>query len=237
MTRGSVTYRSRASDELIAFFEAQIRTGNLKTGQPLPSERKIAQEHGVSRTVAREVVFGLENKGLVIRRTGYRPVVVRAGNETTVENPDTFASKLIAPKSGVRDLFNLHIWMEALLAREAALNATDADLRDFETALNANENAIDDPELFTETDVAFHAVIYSLSGNPLFPEIHNEFTDRLAPHWAKTQRCYAQNKRNFEAHKRIYDAVLLRDPDAAETAVRDHLNSTWRQVSVAFQMD
>jgi DNA-binding FadR family transcriptional regulator len=36
-----------------------------------------------------------------------------------------------------------------------------------------------------------------------------------------------EDKRSYEAHSRIYEAVAARDPDAAENAMREHLESGW----------
>jgi len=44
-----------------------------------------------------------------------------------------------------------------------------------------------------------------------------------------------RNTTNYEAHARIFEMILLRDPDAAERALRDHLDAAWRQVSETFQ--
>lgn len=36
-----------------------------------------------------------------------------------------------------------------------------------------------------------------------------------------------EDQRGYDAHARIYAAVKARDPDAAEQAMRDHLESGW----------
>ncbi|MDJ0968568.1 MAG: GntR family transcriptional regulator, partial [Kiloniellales bacterium] len=64
MTEAKGAARStRAADGLIQIFEKQILDGTLRDGQPLPPEREIVQTYGVSRTVVREAVLALSNKG------------------------------------------------------------------------------------------------------------------------------------------------------------------------------
>src|SRR5436190_23260527 len=47
-----------------------ILSGRLETGQRLPSERTIAQRHGLSRMTARQAVELLVRRGTVYRRPG-----------------------------------------------------------------------------------------------------------------------------------------------------------------------
>jgi len=163
LTDESSTSRERAADKLVAFFEGQILSGDMAEGATLPSEREIVQDHGVSRTVVREAVLALSNKGLVRARPGYRPVVAKPGYDNAIEVVSSLASKLLSQQGGVRNLFDLRIMMEVSLAREAALKATSADLQKMKTALEANEVAIDDSNLFYETDVATHPYLRSHS--------------------------------------------------------------------------
>jgi DNA-binding GntR family transcriptional regulator len=47
-------------------------------------------------------------------------------------------------------------------------------------------------------------------------------------------RLVDRNQRNFEAHSAIFQAILMRDPDAAEAALRSHLDAAWDQVRDTF---
>jgi len=235
VTDESLTSRERAADRLIVFFEQKILSGDMAEGATLPSEREIVQVHGVSRTVVREAVLALSNKGLVRARPGYRPVVAKPGYDSAIEVVSSLASKLLSQQGGVRNLFDLRIMMEVSLARQAALNATCGDLQKMKAALEANEAAIDDSHQFYETDVAFHGVLYEVPNNPLLASVHKAYTDWLAPQWRQMPRMPGRNKSNYEAHARIYEAILMRDPDASEAATRAHLDSAWDQVSATFQ--
>ena len=39
-----------------------------------------------------------------------------------------------------------------------------------------------------------------------------------------------KNQTNFEAHRKIYEAILMRDPDSAEERLCEHLTYAWNQV-------
>lgn len=225
---------ARAADNLIKVFERQILDGTLKDGQPLPPEREIVQTYGVSRTVAREAVVALSNRGLIEARPRFRPVVRTPGYDAAIQAVGSIVSRLLSVKGGVRNLFDLRIMMEAALVREAALHANKDHIRRMKDALAANGAAIDDSQRFFETDVAFHAILYDIPDNPVLPSIQKAYVGWLSTHWLQMPRNPDRNRLNFEAHTRIYETILTRDPDAAEAALRAHMDAAWRQVRETF---
>lgn len=231
MTASAKDHKVRAADELVGSFERQILNRELRVGDPLPPEREIVQEHGVSRTVVREAVRMLASKGLIKAQPGYRPIVVEPGYDAAVEVLGSIVTQLLGQPNGVRNLFDVRIRMEASLVREAAKSASATDLERLEKALEANKAAIDNSTLFYETDIDFHGVLYEIPGNPALPSIHRAYTQWLSQHWRAMPRSPNRNETNFKYHKAIFDAILRRDPDKAEAAIRDHLEFAWRQVS------
>ncbi|MEM9371196.1 MAG: FCD domain-containing protein [Pseudomonadota bacterium] len=225
----------RAADELFRIFADKISSGALRDGEPLPPEREIVETYGVSRTVVREAVTALSNRGLIEARPRHRPVVRAPSFETAFEAVDDLVNRLLQDKGGVRNLFDTRIMIEAALARQAALKAKKDDLRALRNALEANRAAIDDSALFYRTDMEFHNVFYRIPENPVLPAIHKAYTTWLEPHWLQMPRLPDRNRANFEAHSAIFEAVLMRDPDAAETALRTHLDSAWKQVRLTFE--
>lgn len=226
--------KRRAADDLIATFERQIVDGELKVGEMLPPEREIVQAYGVSRTVVREAVLALANKGLVDARPRYRPVVRKPDYDAAFEAVGAVANRLLAVPGSVRNLFDLRIMVEASLVREAAMHAQKTHISALNAALKANEAAINKTEEFYTTDVAFHRVLYDLIDNPLLPSINRAYTNWLSRQWTQMPRNPDRNRKNFNAHRAIYEAILLRDPDAAEAKLRSHLDDAWNQVCETF---
>jgi GntR family transcriptional regulator, sialic acid-inducible nan operon repressor len=135
---------------------------------------------------------------------------------------------------GVKTLYDTRIFLEAALVRHAALHARKDDLEALKTALAANEAAIPDSDRFYRTDVAFHAVLYDIPKNPIFPSIHKAFTAWLAPHWVKMPRSPGRNRVNFLRHSDIFHAIRDRDAEAAEAALNSHLHAAWEYVRGTF---
>ncbi|WP_342077631.1 FCD domain-containing protein [Yoonia sp. SS1-5] len=224
----------RAADDLFRTLEDMINTGVLKEGDPLPPEREIVSTYGVSRTVVREALLAMSNKGLVEARPRYRPIVRRPSYKTAIKTVDNVVGRLLREPDGVANLFETRILIEVALAREAAKRPDDAHIAPLKQALEDNHAAIKDSEAFYQTDMAFHKVLFDLSGNPVLPAIHAAYSTWLAPQWSQMPRRPTRNSRNFAAHERIFEAIQAGSADAAEEAVRAHLHEAWQQVKETF---
>lgn len=226
--------KGRAADLVVQGLSQQIQSGELSDGQPLPSERSLMEEFGISRTVVREAVVALSNKGLIETRPRHRPVVRKPGVEAAFDAVESIVSHLLHEPGGVKNLFDSRILIEVVLVREAAQKATKDHLIALKEALTANEAAINDSEAFYETDIAFHQVLYNIPGNPVLTAINKAYTNWLRPQWSQMPRLPDRNRENHEAHLQIYEAILMRDPDTAERALRTHLQNAWQQVRETF---
>ena len=225
----------RAADGLIAHFEAMILDGRLPPGTPMPPEREIVQEHGVSRTVVREAILALANRGLIRAQPRHRPVVVKPSYDSALGVLNDVAAQFLDKKEDVRNLFDLRVTLEAALVREASQNATAEDIRKLEEALAANEAEIVDSSRFFETDIGFHGVLYEIQGNPILPHIHHAITGWLSVHWLDMPLLPERNKINYEAHARIFQGILRRDADEAEAALRTHFEFALARLEEIFQ--
>lgn len=228
------TSTGRAADDLFRTFEEMINSGTLADGEPLPPEREIVQTYGVSRTVVREAVLALSNKGLVEARPRYRPVVRKPTYDTAFQTIQNVVGRLLKQPDGIKNLFDTRIMIEAALARQAALEADKDDIAALKCALDLNMDAIEDSEHFYRTDTGFHQILYQISGNPVLTGIQRAYTTWLAPQWSQMPRQPDRNRANYLAHDAIYQAILSRDPDAAEAALKSHLKDAWTQVRATF---
>jgi DNA-binding FadR family transcriptional regulator len=226
--------QSRAADSVIARLEQQILSGNLVNGAPLPAERDLMEDFGASRTVIREAILALSNRGLIESKPRYRPIVRKPDYETVLNATGKIVQNLLTETDDVKNLYDSRVFIERGLVREAALSATKDNIADLKTAIAANEAAISNSVAFYETDVAFHGVLYRIPKNPIFPAIHKGYTAWLAPHWDKMLRSPERNKLNFHAHEAILAAIMERDPDAAEAVLKSHLDAAWEHVRTTF---
>jgi DNA-binding FadR family transcriptional regulator len=211
-----------------------IQSGGLQEGARLPTERDLMQRFGVSRAAVREAIASLASRGLVVTRLGHRPVVRRPDFEMAIDRLSDLVGHLTADRAGVHNLFNSRIFLEAALARTAAQHARRDDIEQLRAALEANRAAIGDAKRFDDTDVAFHAILYRIPGNPIFPAVHKAYVAWLVEHWRWMKRGASIDQMNFAGHQAILDAIQARDADAAEDAMRRHLVAAWEFVRSTF---
>lgn len=220
----------RAADSLIAELERRILSGALPNDMPLPSERELVEEFNASRTVVREAIATLANRGLVETKPRFRPKVRKPDFQTVIDAIDTVIRHLLADQDGIQNLYQSRLFIERGLVREAAMRATKDDISELKTALAHNYEAIEDSLLFYHTDLKFHGLLYNIPKNPIFPALHKGLSAWLEPSWGQMERSVQRNEANYQGHKKIYDAILERDADRAEQALEEHLSAAWLQV-------
>jgi GntR family transcriptional regulator len=101
-------HRSRISPRyrhVADLLEAEILSGGLPAGARVPSERVIAEKHGLSRMTARQAIELLVRRGLVYRRPGSGTFVAPARVEHTLSRfsgfTETMRSQGIEPSGRV----------------------------------------------------------------------------------------------------------------------------------------
>lgn len=223
----------RTADRIITSIEDQIVDGRLENRSPLPSERELMNTHRASRAVVREAITALSHRGLVECKPRHRPVVRHVGIEAFFQTMKPMARQLLSDAKQVRDLHRTRTFIERSLVRDAANYATKADIQAMKTALAENEKAIADAAKFYRTDMAFHRVLYQVPKNRILVTVHDALASWLAPQWERLERSPERNERSYLAHEAIFEAVLERDPESAETALLAHLSDAWEAVRTA----
>lgn len=224
----------RASDALQDRLASMILNGELITGNPLPSERELMKRYGVSRSVVRETIIALANRGLLRTSPGFRPVVNKPDYDSALDSVGRLVSHLMTDEEGVKNIFESRVFFEAALARWAALNARKDDIRDLEEKLARNREAVGVRRVFEATDVAFHDVLYTIPRNPVYPAIHRAYVDWLRKPWSSIEGTAEIDLMMYAGHEGIFKAVVDRDPDLAEESLRRHLNTAWEFVRSTF---
>lgn len=221
--RTATVRRRRLYEDVAVGIEGLIQEGQFGPGDRLPSERDLMKRFGVGRPAVREALFALSKMGLVAVRNGERARVVQPTAEVVVESLAGAARHLLAAPGGIRGFQEARLFFEVGLARHAAAFATADDHRALRHALDLNRDALDNLKAFERTDVAFHYVLAVIPRNPIFTAIHEAMVAWLTEQRAITLVSPGQRFVAFRAHEAICDAVCARDAEAAERAIRDHL--------------
>lgn len=215
--------RRKLYEDVAARLEAMIQEGRYAPGDQLPSERDLMKLFGVGRPAVREALFALQKMGLVAVNSGERARVTAPSPKVVFDSLAGTARHLLATADGVRHFQEARTMFEAGLARHAAEHATQTDLRELKSALDANRQALGNVAAFERTDVAFHYLLALIPRNPIFTALHQAIIAWLTEQRTISLQQSGQNLIAYRAHEAIYDAIAARNPDGAERAVRSHL--------------
>ena len=220
--------RRKLYEEIVEKIQELMLDGRLAPGDQLPSERDLMSRFQVGRTAVSEALFALNRMGLVSLQNGERAQVTRPSPKILLNELSGAVRHMLTAPDGVRHFQHARALFETALARDAAANASEEDIDRLEAALLRNREALGDADAFIASDVAFHYVLAEMPRNPIFTALHAAIAE-----WLQEQRATSMLERGateaaYRAHERIFRAVKARDPDAAERAIRDHLEEVGR---------
>jgi GntR family transcriptional repressor for pyruvate dehydrogenase complex len=159
--------RRSLAQELVTVLSEQIRDGQLKRGDKLPTESAIMEAHGVSRTVVREAISRLQAAGQVETRHGIGTFVL----DTPSPSGFRIDPATVVTLRDVLAILELRISLEVESAGLAALRRSDEQLAAMRAALDAlNESAAHAGDAVA-SDFAFHLEIALSTGNRYFTDI------------------------------------------------------------------
>lgn len=215
--------------EIVAALDQDIRNGALKAGDKLPTEAALMERFDVSRTVVREAISRLQASGLVATRHGIGTFVMEPAQ------PDlTFhiSPHELDTAADVIALLELRISLESEAAGLAALARTENNLAAMNEALSAFAAAIQAASDAVPSDFQFHVEVARATGNRYFAELMSYLGTMIIPRTRlrtagdAPEGRLAYLQRVHQEHERIYQAIQLRDPDAARAAMRTHLSNS-----------
>jgi GntR family transcriptional repressor for pyruvate dehydrogenase complex len=202
--------------------EALIVEGRLQPGQRLPSERELADQLGVSRTVVREAVRGLVAKGLLEVRPG-SGTLIRSPSARAVSQSMTLFLRAGQPNLDYTKIHEIRRVLEVEIAGLAAERRTDEDLARLEGILAEMAAIRDDRDRFAQSDVAFHSALASATHNELFVILLDSVVDVMLKVRQMGFDVPGSPANALKFHRAIYDPVRAGDPAGAREAMRVHL--------------
>jgi len=211
----------RISDLVFEQLRDLIFKGRIKPGDQLMTERELAESLSVSRPTVREAI----NRLVALRLLEHRQ-----GQGTFVVSPSAEKISLGVPYDrdvSLADLLEVRLGIECNAVMMAARRATEEDIRDMEKSLRDMETQIDAGGLGSDADVTFHMAIAYATKNMVQIHIMKSFYDLLF-YGIKSNLQYlytepATLEMITRQHNNILKAVRDRDPDAAYSAMREHI--------------
>ena len=208
--------RSTLREKALEALRAAITSGQYRPGDHL-SEVELASHLGVSRGTVREALRHLQQEGLV-----------------TAGNRGMLRVTTVSPKE-VRELFRVRAALEGLAAAEIiASPRRDAAVATLRTALDqlADTEGAGFAEKL-ESDLRFHLLLCSLSGNSMLVETWRHLEGRIRVTIMNGESDEAPTMMSRDGHAPIVDAIASGDISAASRVVEQHMAAAARQYAPA----
>lgn len=211
-------------EQVIDDIKNKIKSGEIKKGDRLPSERELSEALGVSRTSIREAIRALEVIGLVESRRG-------AGNYIKTNFEDSLFEPLsvmfMLQESSPREMFDVRESLELQCARLSAKNIQDNELALLAAILDRMYLAENEEESL-ELDIKFHYIVAKASRNVLLINVL-EVISQLMDEFIKKFRMQILHVGNtkeslLEIHENLYRALKCRDEAKVYNAMKEHFN-------------
>ncbi len=220
---GSIIDRRKLFEQVASHLQAWILSGELKPGDRLPTERELQAQFGVGRPAVREALITLQRLGLIEVANGTPARVLMPTPAIVLGNAMPAVLQMLSTPTGQRHFQHLRLLFETGMARHAATSASHDNLANIEHALEANGLALGDRERFISTDVEFHLSIAKTMENPIVIALHDALSAWLRQQRSVSLTMVGQEETAHRAHVKIFEAIVSRDPDEAENAMRNHL--------------
>src|ERR1035437_8651888 len=225
MIRGE-TLTSRVFDYLFA----QIKSGKVKPGDKLPTEKELTKKLGVSRTCVREAMKSLQALQLVTVRAAVGAVVSQPSPGAWF-NAYLFAAAIQSEQWDAQTEFRKIL--EVGLVSLAAEKADDKDILALSKSIAAYEKALLLGEAPSQADVDFHTAVAVASKNPIAEMVWRSIVPPLTEQLRATMTVPTGPVEDLRDHLRIFSAITERNPEKARSAMRTHLDNAERNFLIA----
>jgi len=198
------TVRQMAEEML----RAAIVAGDLQPGQRL-TERSLSALTGAGRTTVREAVRQLESEGLL----------------HSVPHRGPMVAVLSEPEA--RDLYELRAMLEGQAGRLCALRGNMHHHAALHMAVDALDHARQAGSMLgvLQANTAFYEALNDGAGNEALRQAMLGLHNRLAFFRFSSTRWPGRSAQSVFELRAIADAVMLRDPAAAEAACIHHIEA------------
>jgi DNA-binding FadR family transcriptional regulator len=213
----------RLADQAYLGIVEYINAQNMSIGDRLPSEVRLAEMFGMSRTIIRESLVRLASDGITEARRGSGSFVKnRPSNRLMAYTKTTSLSAAIGT-------YEVRFVLEAEAARLAAARRSAQDMLNIEEALDKLRAAMMSSVPAADEDMELHRRIVQATANPAFFAAFEALTNEVDKIMRAGVDISRANPPNFveavmREHEAIVTAIRAQDGDAAALAMRWHLS-------------
>jgi GntR family transcriptional regulator, transcriptional repressor for pyruvate dehydrogenase complex len=213
--------KTRVAEEVAQRIRTLILDGTFPQGKPLPSERVLTEQFGVSRGSIRDAFRMLEMIGLLETRHGRGTFP----HELTVDRLVAPLASVMAYQQDLQDeLLDVRRMFEPAVARAAATRMTEEDLADLQGILDTQRRKIKTGQPTIVEDTAFHAVLARSTRNRVIVSLMSTLNDLLVESRTLSLSQEGRLLKSIEGHEAVVDALRRRDAEGAARAMYEHID-------------
>ena len=213
--------KNSASELVIEQIIATIKSGDVKPGEQLPSEKDLAASFGVGRSSVREAI-----RTLVVM--GYLDVFQGKGtfvrNNLPASNDIAHFMEKVIEAGGLLDLMETREILECRSAELAALRADKSQVAKIKNATQRLKKSKVNTHEYIDADWDFHMAIAEATNNSVIVDVMNLLINKIHHYNAEFLATSSgiTNEAIYSAEE-VISHVLSGDSQKAGTAMQYHL--------------
>lgn len=205
-----------------------IRDGKLNPGDKLPSERKMAESLGCSRSSLREAFRVLESDGIIISKAGGGRYIQSIKKNLELEYD--FDSINVLEKSAILYFIEAREVLEPKIVELAIQRATTEQIEKLGEVIKKMEESFKRPEEKINHDSVFHLGLAELTGNFVFVSMMETNLNMIKKIRRKVLMLPERYLASIDEHKQIYEAIKERDTNKAVKKMLYHLDNLRKNI-------
>ncbi len=196
-----------------------IFSGTVVPGELLLKETELSELFGISRASVRAGLQTLESLGIIRRQAG-QGTIVEEYREWNILDPlvTRWMVEYANPNPAfLCEIFEFRFASEPFISAVAASRATAHDLATIEAAYLGMERSGREGKTnaFTDADMAFHTAIYRATHNLVWAQLAHILGPTIMLVVRKTNESADELNDTLERHKKLFECIRLRQPEAA----------------------
>jgi len=227
----SLNKGTKIYEKVVEEIKDLISKGKLQQGDPLPPERQLIEQLGVSRSSLREAFKVLESLGLLESLPGKGRFVRKARTEGIP------SQEMHLEDEAILELVEARRVLEPCIASEAAKHASSSDLARIRRLLTNTAEDVVSLKHRADCDYSFHLLMAEATHNFIFVNIVKmTFNLIMATH----ERIYTllDDKEIFlKEHWELYECLLSRDSENAASVMKKHVNRVYGTLMNALALE
>ncbi len=210
-----------------------IEREKLGPGTALPSEARLGEMLGVSRTVVREALRTLKGLGVVEIANGKNPVVRRDLDESALGI--YFSRALQVLDNSTEDLMDVRASLECRAAALAAKRRQPAQMERMLTLVIQMQSELRQPTIYASLDTELHLEIARASGNLLLFQMIGSIRASLEAQSRHGMECRVSDDSQqlaHDFHSDIVEMICRGDAAGSTECMRAHMESALRVLRI-----